>query len=141
MTAKDFILEIPKMDILIERKREEIERLKMVAEGVSGSGNQERVATTKNNGKMENAISKYMEIEDDIAEIEQKRKSAMMLIEKLDFDLYDILYLRYLNKEKKTGEYRGMSFQEIADMKKRSYSWVTKMHKVALRQLEAIIKK
>ena len=136
-------MQVPKLDKMIQRKTEEIQRLRLMAEGVSGSKQQEKVGTSKTAGKMENAILQYIqkesELQEDLKKLEAKKRDVIDTIERLDFDLYDIVSMKYLNVDKITGEYVGLSIQEIADRKGKSYSWVSKMHMVAMRQLNVIL--
>lgn len=144
MKAKEYLLQIRKIDRLVENKIAELEHWQAIATGTttfSGTvkiGNEmhavEKVQSTGNRYKMEDAILKCIEINKELnAEIDRlvdTRKEVISTIEQLKPSEYDVLHKIYVQNK---------DFQEIATAKKMSYSWVTTKHGRALASLQKIL--
>ena len=144
MKAKEYLLQIRKIDRLVENKITELEHWQAIATGTttfSGTvkiGNEmhavEKVQSTGNKYKMEDAILKCIEINKELnAEIDRlvdTRKEVISTIEQLKPSEYDVLHKIYVQNK---------DFQEIATAKKMSYSWVTTKHGRALASLQKIL--
>ena len=134
MKAKNFLSQIQKLDKLIENKMIEVQHWKEVARNTTASFEGERVQSTHNPHKIENAIANYMdletEIKKDIAALTEKRKNIISVIEQLNTTEYDLLHKIYV---------QGIALQDAADACGNSYSWVTTTHGRALKQVQIIL--
>lgn len=134
MKAKEYLLQIRKIDRLVENKIAELEHWQAIATGTTTFSDGDRVQSTGNKYKMEDAIIKCIEINNEInSEIDRlvdTRKEVISTIERLKPDEYDVLHKIYVQNK---------DFQEIATAKKMSYSWVTTKHGRALASLQKIL--
>ena len=134
MKAKDYLLQISKIDRLVENKIAELEHWQAIATGTTTFSDGDRVQSTGNKYKMEDAIIKCIEISNDLnVEIDRMvdtRKEVISTIERLKPSEYDVLHKIYVQNK---------DFQEIATAKKMSYSWVTTKHGRALASLQKIL--
>ena len=134
MKAKDYLLQISKIDRLVENKIAELEYWQAIATGTTTFSDGDRVQSTGNKYKMEDAIIKCIEINNEInSEIDRlvdTRKEVISTIERLKPSEYDVLHKIYVQNK---------DFQEIATAKKMSYSWVTTKHGSALASLQKIL--
>lgn len=134
MKAKEYLLQIRKIDILVENKIAELEHWQAIATGTTTFSDGDRVQSTGNKYKMEDAIIKCIEINNEInSEIDRlvdTRKEVISTIERLKPSEYDVLHKIYVQNK---------DFQEIATAKKMSYSWVTTKHGRALASLQKIL--
>ena len=134
MKAKDYLLQISKIDRLVENKIAELEHWQAIATGTTTFSDGDRVQSTGNKYKMEDAIIKCIEISNDLNEqidrLVDTRKEVISTIEQLKPSEYDVLHKIYVQNK---------DFQEIATAKKMSYSWVTTKHGRALASLQKIL--
>lgn len=134
MKAKEYLLQIRKIDRLVENKIAELEHWQAIATGTTTFSDGDRVQSTGNKYKMEDAIIKCIEINNEInSEIDRlvdTRKEVISTIERLKPSEYDVLHKIYVQNK---------DFQEIATAKKMSYSWVTTKHGRALASLQKIL--
>ena len=134
MKAKEFLQQLLKIDRQIENKQDEQEHWKSVAAGTASKFGTERVQSSGNPDKMADAIGKYIELEKEITqEIDRlidKRREITGTIEQLNYMEYDILYKIYV---------KYISFDDVAIMYGKSYSWVTTIHGKALKNLQKIL--
>ena len=145
MRAKDFLLQLKKLDRLIENKLIERDQwLSMATSTTAASAPATgiRVQSSGNQQKMATAIERYIDIESDlnvcIDRLYDEKQKIIRIIEQLDLIQYDILHKMYVGvmKNHKT---HYLSFDEIADLYDRSYSWATTMHGIALKNVQKII--
>lgn len=135
MKAKDYLLQLQKIDALIENKTEEKRHWEEVAMscGVSFSS-EERVQTSGNKQKMSDAVCEKITIEEEIAEqviaLAKKKQEIIATLEKLDTTDYKLLYKIYV---------QHWELNDVADAMEKSYSWVTTMHGRALQRVQKII--
>ena len=135
MQVKEFLNSIRCIDNLIDSKCEQIKELRCRLTSISSPmGNTERVQSSKNPDKFSDAISKIIELENeingDIDKLIDLKREARRLIEKLDDNVEKtILYKRYF--ENKTFEQISVEI---------NYSWrrVHQFHGDALQKLERL---
>lgn len=132
--VKDYLLQIQKLDRLIENKLAEIERWKDIATGTTMQSDGERVQSTGNKQKMADAVCRYIQIENEINEAIDRfvnlKQQIISLIELLPVDEYDLLHKIYVqNKE----------LYEVAGEMDKSYSWVTSTHGRALVHVQKLL--
>lgn len=134
MNAKEFLLQIKKLDRMIENKQIEVQQLKELAENTSTSMSGERVQSSGNPHRIADAIGKYIDIEreimrrvDDLVNI---RCEVIAVIEQLNAVEYDILHKIYV---------QNLTFYDVADYYDKTYSWATTVHGRALKQVQNIL--
>lgn len=131
MSAKEFMRELRRMDVLIDRKCEQLEELRTTAENMTIALNPDKVQTSNTNSR-ENLLVRIVDLEHKInGEIDyyaERKEKAMEIIDSLEDDRFiDILYMWYL--ERKTWE-------QIAVNLGYSYRRVTQLHGHALQALD-----
>lgn len=135
--TKAFLYRVKKLDQMIENKKEERERWYLLATNITAGSAPEtgvRVQSSSSQQRMADAIDRSIdisaEIDEAIRQLYNERKEIIAMIEQLSFDEYDILYKVYI-------QYHTLT--EVAEMKNRSYSWVTSVHGIALKNMQKII--
>lgn len=137
MRAIDFLRQLRKTDLLIENKLAEKEQWKNIALGTTASGSEgERVQSSGNQQKMEDAIIKYLDIEKEIDQVIDKLIAAKMdvisVIEQLNPAEYNLLHKVYV---------QYFTLKEAAYRCDMSYSAATTAHGRALKNVQLIIDK
>lgn len=130
--AGDFLRSIRKIDSLIKRKTEQIERLRSIAiysrpqPDPNGGGRSNVKGDIK--GDLICKIADMEEsIKEDMNELLENRLKAMQMIDSLDnASMIDILYLRYLEFKQ---------WDEIAYEVDKSLQWIFELNRKALRIL------
>ena len=134
MRAKDYLLQISKIDRMITNKIAEVEHWKSVAAGTGTYSDSDRVQSSGSKQKMADAVVRYVAIEEEINQaidlLVDKKQEVIRTIEQLNENEYDILHKIYV---------QGVTFQEIAADMEKSYSWVTSVHGRALSNLQRIL--
>ena len=134
MRAKDFLLQIRKLDKMIENKIAEVRQLKEIANNTTGNMTGDRVQSTKNPQRIAEAITKYVELEreinTDIDRLIDARKDVISVIEQLNAVEYDILHKLYV---------QNITFQDVATIYDRTYTWATTIHGRALKHVQKIL--
>ena len=145
--TKEFLKQLEKLDKLIENKTAESAHWRAMAKRTTTHYGGEKVSSSGSQQKMENAIVRYMDIENEINEcidkMYDKRKEIISIIEKLSSTEYDVLHKMYVGKtivrEDGITETKYMSFDEVAEMNGKSYSWATTIHGRALKNLKRLL--
>lgn len=132
MTAKDFLKQIKKLDKLIENKTVEAYRWREIANNISVDMSRERVQSSGSHDVTSNAISAYMDLDTEIAELKAKRKYIISVMERLDAVEYDILHKIYV---------QDFTLKEIAVKYKKRYEWASSNHTNALDNVQRILNK
>ena len=136
MKAKEFLLQIKKLDKLIENKLIEVKQWKAIAMNTTTNLDIERVESTPNPQKIADAICTYMDLERDITKdidaLIATKKDVIGVIEQLNVTEYDILHKIYV---------QNITLQDVAEMYDRTYSWVTTFHGKALKDVQTILNK
>lgn len=134
MKAKEYLLQIRKLDRLINNKLAEVDHWKTVAFSTGTWSEGERVQSSGNKQKMASAVDRYIDIQAEItADIDRLidlKQEVIKTIEVLSEKEYDVLHKFYV---------QGMTFDEIADFHDRSYSWATSVHGRALYSLQRVL--
>lgn len=131
--VKEYLLQIQKLDRMIENKLQDIEKWKSMCEypnaPVYGT---ERVQTS---GSKKSILDNYIIIKDrkekEIEKLTEEKQQIIRNIEMLPLNEYDVIYGKYVKQ---------MDFYQIADKMDISYSWVTSIHGRALKSLQKILK-
>lgn len=134
MNAKDYLLQIQKLDRLIENKLMEVAHWKAVATGTTVCSEGDRVQSSGTKQKMADAVCRYLQMEDEInADIDRlvdTKQNIIQTIELLPVQEYDLLHKVYV---------QGMEIYEAAIEMDRSYSWATTVHGRALAKVQKIL--
>jgi hypothetical protein len=144
MDAKVFLNQLNKLDRMIENKLIEKEQWKAIALGVGSGGadvlikgklhKMDKVQSTPNPQKMEDAVIRYVDIEAEIDacvdELIEAKKDVISVIEKLSAEEYDLLHKVYVQHKE---------LADVADAFKKTYSWVTTIHGRALKNVQRIL--
>lgn len=132
-TAKGFLMNIRKLDMMIKNKIAEKEKWLVYATGTTMPLT-EKVQSSSNGQKLENATIRYMEelqkIDKRICELLKEKQEKISVIEQLKDIHYDVLHKIYV---------QNFTFQKVADDYGKSYSWATSIHGRALKNLQNIL--
>ena len=134
MKAKTYLLQIQRYDEMINNKLVELQKWRDIATDISVKVSGDKVQTSGNGDKIGNAVSNYVTIEQEINEavfeLAKLRSEIIRTIEVLNVTYYDVLHKIYV---------QGLQLWEVADIYKKSYSWITTTHSRALKALQAIL--
>lgn len=130
--TKEFLNQVRKIDVLINNKLEEIQKLRSLAESMAINLG-ERVQTSGSKHRMADTVERYVEMEREVdAEIDKlllAKKEVIKVIEQLPFDEYEILYQVYV---------KGIELKCCKTDK--SYNWVKSVHGRALVHVRDILR-
>ncbi len=134
MKAKTYLLQIQRYDEMINNKLVELQKWRNIATDISVKLSGDKVQTSGNGDKIGNAVSNYVTIEQEINEavfeLAKLRSEIIRTIEVLNVTYYDVLHKIYV---------QGLQLWEVADIYKKSYSWITTTHSRAIKALQAIL--
>ena len=135
MTAKEYLMQIRKLDTLIQIKQEELVELRAKAEVGSIRYESDDSSPTRDTGKQERAYLNLIALKEEIQEetqlYYQKRKEILNTLEKLnDSHEISLLYKRYFEFKK---------WEEIANEFKYTVRQVHNIHGRALQHLKHFI--
>ena len=128
---KLFLLQIEKLDKVINRKTAEAQKWRRIATSLGFQQSGDRVQTSGPKDRLKIA-DRYIDIERDIAKLGMQQQAIIDIIESLPKIEYDVLYSVYVLKKE---------YQEIADENGVSYSWVTTYHGRGLEAVKRILDK
>ncbi len=134
MKAKEYLLQIRKLDCLIKNKQKEIDHWKTVACSTGTYSEGERVQSSGNPHKMESAVDRYIdmqvEITADIDRFIDMKKEVIRTIEVLPVMEYDLLHKIYV---------QGRTLDEVAEDYDKSRRWADSVHGRALASLQRVL--
>lgn len=134
MRAKEYLLQLGKIDRLIENKIAEMEHWQSIATNTTAHSEGDRVQSSGSKEKMAEAVCRYLQIGEELkATVDlliETKQEVIRTIEQLEVDEYDVLHKMYV---------QGKTFQEVAEDKTKSYSWVTSKHGRGLASLQRIL--
>lgn len=133
--ARQYLQSVVKLDKLIANKLKEIEQWRSIAEGTSVSANADRVQTSPKPDKMENAVIRFVDLQNKANEMIDKyidmKEDVISLIEAVDDAImYDILHKRYID---------NIPLVEIAYSYDVSVDTINRKHKKALKKVQEIM--
>lgn len=129
MTTEEYLDQIKKYDVMIKNRTKEYQRALENASSLGGFSVTERVQSSRNLHKDQNAIAEYLDIERDIARLKEKRQKIIDLIERLPFVEYKTIYILFVEE----GEF---TLKDIAWEFHKSYDWAKKRKRKALRMIQ-----
>lgn len=137
MTAKEYLQQVEKLDLLIQNKLAEKRQWLEVALGITAHLGGERVQTSGSKSKMAEAVEKCIDVEREISALIDRlidtKSEIVTVIELVENPTeYDVLHKRYIQK---------MSLLQIADRYGKEYSWATTTHGRALKSVQDILDK
>lgn len=135
MKAKDYLMQVEKLDLIIHNKMIEVDQWKAIATGTTASSSDgERVQSSGSQQKMADAVHKYIEIEEEINSyidnlIDTKKEiiSTIEMLPAIEYDLLHKMYIQYMN------------IDEVAEALNKTYSWATTVHGRALKHVQDIL--
>lgn len=135
-TAKEYLKQIEKLDLMIDNKIAEIAQWKSVALKVTAFSDGERVQSSGSKQKMADAINRCIDIEEEVNQLidnlYEVKRDIISTIEQLNATEYNILHKVYVQHE---------SLQDVADDYGKAYTWITTVHGRALKNVQEIIEK
>lgn len=129
MNIDKYLMEISKINAKILNKKYEYDMWVAVAESTT-TGYGERVQSSIEGSKTQNAITKYLDIEKEIKKLEEEQNRFIGYIERLPVNYYDILHKIYV---------QNMTPKQIQLATGVKYSTVTSAHSRAKKSLKELI--
>ena len=132
MDTKQYLMQISRLDRMIQNKISEIAQFRELSYGISAIKNEERVQTSPDFDKIGRTLSKIEEMEAKLdAMIDDFVDKKSLIIEQIDSmdneTYYEVLFARYI--EKKT-------FERISADMNYSFRNKTRVHGKALKEFE-----
>ena len=125
--AKDFLMQLKKIDKIIENKLIEREQWKSIAMGTTSHSDGERVQSSGSQQKMADAIGRYIDIESEIDRCIDRlvatKQDVISVIEQLNTTEYDLLHVVYV---------QYLTLEDFAEQYGKSYRWAAGVHGRAL---------
>lgn len=136
MNAKDYMMQLKKLNKIIENKRQEKAELMDIAAWITARAIGERVQSSGSKTKMADSVDRYVDIEREIesivSECVAKKTEIIGTIEKLNVTEYDVLYKVYV---------QDLTLYDAANQYGKSKSWADSVHGRALANVQKIIDK
>ena len=147
MKAKEYLLQVKKLDRMIENKLDEVVHWKNLAEITTANIESERVQSSGSKQKMEEAVCRYLSMESEINavidELVDARQEIIETIELLNADEYDLLYKMYVGirnvRRNDIFETIYLTLDEVAAVKDKSKRWAASVHGRALVNLQKVL--
>lgn len=138
MNAEEFLLQIKKIDTVIDNKLIEITQWKERATSTTTILNPDKVQSSGSQQKMADSVERWLDLEReinaDIDELIKVKKSVLIILEKVtDAEQYDVLHKLYVRHKE------FPSVQAVADAVYRSVTWVQVRKKAGLKNIEKIL--
>lgn len=133
--AKDFLLNYGRQKRMLNCKRDTLQDLVTLATSVTASYESERVQSSGAQDKIAVVVSRIVdlqnEITDDIVNIVNELEKITRMLEQLDGDEYEVLYLRYI---------KLLQWDDVAIRMNKAPEYVRgKLHGDALSSLQKIL--
>lgn len=134
MEAKHFLLQVKKLDKLIENTMAEAQRWREIANNTSVDMSRERVQSSGNHNVTADAICAYLDLDAEIArkldDFIEAKKDVISVIEQLNATEYDVLHKLYV---------QDYTLQDVASIYDHAYTWATTVHGRALKHVQNIL--
>lgn len=135
MTAKEYLQQAYQIHRSIQARKQQIARLRELAEQVTSAATATRVSGTPARSKIESAVCRIADLQSliqrDICRLAEKYEEIQRVIEKVEEGPHrDLLIHRYLN---------FYTWEEIAEKMNYSYKWVHVLHGKALEKVKEYI--
>ena len=135
MSAKEYLQQAYQIHRSIQARKQQIARLRELAEQVTSAATATRVSGTPARSKIESAVCRIADLQSliqrDICRLAEKYEEIQKVIEKVEEGPHrDLLIHRYLN---------FYTWEEIAEKMNYSYKWVHVLHGKALEKVKEYI--
>lgn len=135
MTAKDYLIQVLKLDTMIQNKLIEKAQWMDIALGITANMDGERIQSSGAKSRMAEAVEKCVDMEAEIDclidRLIDTKKEVISTIEQVESPVeYDVLHKRYIQQ---------MELQDIADHYGKEYGWATTTHGRALKSVQEIL--
>lgn len=134
LSAKEYLMQLKKIDTVINNKLIELTRWKDVALSITPNIGGERVQSSSNQQRMACAIEKYVDIDKEINnridELYNTKQEILDVIEQLPEVEYDVLHKIYVQDK---------TLYEVSSERGIAYSSVTAIHARALKLVDDIL--
>lgn len=130
MDAKEYLESYETLEYKIKLKENDIERLKGIATGSTGSSDGERVQSSGTKQKLEKAVVEYTDLEKEIEHIREKQRAIIEKIEMLTGKQYYLTYRHYV---------QGARIKTIMSELGVNKTWVAELHRKALESMQKIL--
>lgn len=139
MTAKEYLQQLKGINVAIDQKTQELNRLRAMAESIGGTDySKERVQTSPSNEApyvkaVNQLVDVEKEVEREMAILFDKKHKIINQIQGLQNPIYvQVLYKRYEE---------GKELKEISDELNYTYQYILNMHMYALKDFKTTYKK
>lgn len=130
MTAREYVKQLERIDILIASKAAEKARWEALALDTGARQSGDRVQGSGNQQKMAGAVESAVDIDAEIASLQAQRHKITRTLEKLQVDEFWMLNAVY-------GKH--VSIGQAAWERGKSYSWGRTLHNRAMENLEKVL--
>ena len=130
ISAEKYLKRLSKIDVLIANKANEVNRWKDISMSLGGFSAVERVSSSKSPHGKSDAVCEYIDLEREIETLKAERRKMMHTIERLPSVECDLIYKIYV---------QAYSLKELAFHYKKSYDWVKKRKRKALKLLQEFL--
>ena len=134
MTAKEYLKQIRKANIMIDYKQRQLDELRELCTSITSPINSDKVQTSGVSDKIGDTVSKIIDLQNiinsDIDRLVDLKQEIMAVIDKLDATYLQLIYLRYF-------EFR--TWEQIACEMNYSCPWIWKLHGEALQNVSEIL--
>lgn len=130
MTAREYVKQLERIDILIASKAAEKARWEALALDTGARQSGDRVQASGNQQKMAGAVESAVDLDAEILQLQAKRHEIVHTLEQLQVDEFWVLNEVY-------GKH--VSVGQAAWDRGRSYSWARALHNRALENLEKLL--
>lgn len=132
--AQNYLKQVEKLDTMIRNKLIEKDQWRDIALGITSHSEGERVQSSGSKQKMAEAIDRCIDMDEEINQLIDRlidlKRDVSSVIEQLNATEYDVLHKIYI---------QYLSLYDVADMKGKTYSWVTTVHGRALQNVLSIL--
>lgn len=132
--AQNYLKQVEKLDTMIRNKLIEKDQWRDIALGITSHSEGERVQSSGSKQKMAEAIDRCIDMDEEINQLIDRlidlKRDVSSVIEQLNATEYDVLHKIYI---------QYLSLYDVADMKSKTYSWVTTVHGRALQNVLSIL--
>ena len=130
MTAREYVKQLERIDILIASKAAEKARWEALALDTGARQSGDRVQGSGNQQKMAGAVESAVDIDAEILQLQAQRHEIVHTLEQLQVDEFWVLNAVY-------GKH--VSIGQAAWERGKSYSWARALHNRAMENLEKIL--
>mgnify|MGYP001860809231 CR=1 FL=1 len=137
MTTKQYLGQIERLDRMISNKTIEIQQVENQLYNIKSIMNDCKVQTSGSKDRLGDSVSKLVDLQNELSNLIDsyvaKRQEIIKIIEKVrETNRYDLLFKKYVEQK---------SFEQIACEMNYSLVHIKRIHKLALDEVNCIIKR